>query len=471
MPQLFYSVMESLEQDEEEYVYFDCVSANTLERMASFGTLAQYTRGEGVDYVGNIIKVHRKYLANSLIARVNRARTRTWLKIFIAEENKSSEATPIPAEFVSLSAADNNEAPPRLRISTPVNAEPQARAQAEEFFRTTTKDLANFDVLRAALRPLNYEKQTHVVAYHVGQGNCNAIVNEYEHPFVFFDFGWPIHTNATGAPRPAPALLSIKQKELVHLPSIILSHWDWDHWAYALESWSYAPSAGGARPVWKSGALQRPWLVPPDDGLKLGPSHYKLMEDLRRQRMRGIHALHVWPKAVDSNTLGNLVLLQCAPLKGMPRSRNDSGLAAAVRINDGNNSGWVLLPGDADYRSIPLDLVGGLTPDALVGMVASHHGGKLSVFSIPETQAPGARLVVSTGTNRYGHPNEQMLANYGFRGWKDKVRTDLTVFCSGAGSCGSPHHVGAFVVQPAHFSKPQCGCEKVPKARMSIQHS
>jgi hypothetical protein len=222
--------------------------------------------------------------------------------------------------------------------------------------------------------------------------------------------------------------------------------------------------------VWKKDALQRPWLVPPDTGLKLGPSHYKLIEDLLRQRNSGIRTLHVWPAKRKSKAIGNLVLLKCSPAKGVPHNRNDSGLAAFVRINDGRRSGWVLLPGDADFRSIPIHLLDDeLESEPLVGMVASHHGGKLPVFSIPETQAPGARLVVSTGNNHYGHPNLQMLANYGFLGWKDQVRTDLTAFCSGR--CGRPHQVGAFLVQPAHFAKPQCHCNGIPDARMSIQHS
>lgn len=472
MPQLFYAVLEGLEQGEEDHVYLDCILAKNFDEMASFGTLAQYNSSDGVEYVGNILKVRRADLGDSLIGHVSRARGRTWLKVVVAEEGEPSESALIPAEFVSLAVADNNEAPPGLRISAPENAGPEIQAQAERFFQTTADDVADFDALRGELQSLMGAEQTHVVAYHVGQGNCNAIVNEAEHPIVFFDFGWPIQTNAAGAPEPAPALLSVPKDEWLGRPPIVLSHWDWDHWAYALNSWSYDRSVGGARPEWKSGALRRPWLVPPDIGLKLGPSHHKLMEDLRRQSKGGIRSLHVWPTKEKSKAIGNLVLLRCSPPKGVPRSRNDSGLAAVVRINDGSTSGWVLLPGDADFRSIPLRLVGKeLEQEPLVGMVASHHGGKLPVFSIPETRAPGARLVVSTGHNHYGHPSAQMLANYGFLGWKDQVRTDLAVFCSGTGSCGAPHQVGAVLVQPAHFAKPQCGCGEVPEARMSIQHS
>ncbi|NIE65909.1 hypothetical protein [Burkholderia sp. Ax-1719] len=134
-----------------------------------------------------------------------------------------------------------------------------------------------------------------------------------------------------------------------------------------------------------------------------------------------------------------------------------------VRVDDGWERGLVLLPGDSEFDSMRLATDLSLDVRRIVGMMASHHGGKLNVFSIPETKAPGARLVISTGKNGYGHPNLHMLENYKFQGWNDQRRTT-------DGKTGHHHAsygIGATLVQPERFGKPKCECERVVKARMS----
>lgn len=123
---------------------------------------------------------------------------------------------------------------------------------------------------------------------------------------------------------------------------------------------------------------------------------------------------------------------------------------------------------DAEHGSIEFAALPSFNAQRLVGMVASHHGGKLDVFDIPLTRAQNARLVVSTGTNSYRHPNAQMLENFKLRGWVDQVRTDAPGVCFDE-SCA--HSVGASVVQPEWFEKPRCQCFGIPEARMSIAHS
>ncbi|MGF6465117.1 hypothetical protein [Paraburkholderia youngii] len=463
----FFAVLESLEQEgNDSDVYLDCIAVETYDGMVRAGTLSAYCRSEPIPYVGNVLRVKRSDIPASVIEAAERASGRLWLKLVVAQDEELPDLATIPAEFVSLSANDN-EIPRNLRISVPEDAGPAVQRQAENFFRVSSDRPTGFEALAKELESSLVRRQKHVVAYRIGQGNCNAIVDVAEHPIIFFDLGWPIQLNVRGAPIPAPDLLSVPRAR--SRAPVILSHWDWDHWAFALESWSYDSSAKGARPKWKKDALERPWLAPrPAKRLKLGPSHYRLIEELFRRRARGRRSLHFFPAKAQARSMGDLVVLKCSPPTGQALTRNNSGLAVAVRVYDGHESGWVLLPGDADFRSIPLEQVRELGPESLVGMVASHHGGKIDVFSIPQTRVPGARLVVSTGTNGYGHPNDQVLANYEFLGWTDQVRTDVASSCGGL--CGLAHVVGAFLVQPDHFTKPQCECYAIPKARMSIHH-
>lgn len=468
--QYFFAVLETLEQGEDDYVYLDCISAETFNGMRRHGTLLKCSKNERIPYVGNILKVNRSYLSPSLIERVTETRSRVWLKLSVAEEGESPNFANIPVQFVSLVAENTEGLRPELYISAPQETEPDTQQQAEKLFTVSSQGAENLDALIEELRPALSEKRKHVVAYRIGQGNCNAIVDQAEHPIVFFDLGWPIQSNSGGAPSPAPDLFSVRSGTSGPSP-VVLSHWDWDHWAYALESWSYDRSVRGARPQWKSDAVERAWLASrPGKGLKLGPSHYNLIEELLRRRINGRRALHLWPATRDVHRIADLAILKCTPPRGMTLDRNNSGLAVAVRINDGAEDGWVLLPGDADFRSVPLKKhIPEVKPETLVGMVASHHGGKLDVFSIPTTTVEGARLVVSTGPNPYGHPNKQMLANYALRGWKSQVLTTEVATCVGA--CVPPHGVGALLVQPSSFAWPKCGCDEIPNANMSVAHT
>ncbi|MEN8516901.1 hypothetical protein [Burkholderia sp. RS02] len=463
----YFAVLESLDGDvDQEHVYLDCISQETFSVMRRVGGLAQFSSEQADEYMGAVLQVRRESFAPSLLDRINNASVRIWFTLTVSEVRDDAAAVDIPATFVSLAPTAADAEAITLYISRPEALDADTQAAAERIFDATQLAPNSFERFARRLEKLfASEGRRHVVAYHVGQGNCNAVVDEHEHPVLFFDLGWPIQTNIAGAPNPPPQLFDVQSD--AGIAPVVLSHWDWDHWAYALESWRYDRARGAPFATWKSAALHRPWLVPaPEKAMKLGPSHYLLILKLYHQRWEGRRALHFWSRRKSMWETGNLTLLKCSTKKRDVSYRNNSGLAMVVRIDDGWKRGLVLLPGDCEFDSIQFDRVSSWDSRRIVAMVASHHGGKLNVFAIPETTVSDARLVISSGKNRYGHPNSRMLDNYRLQGWHDQQHTN------------SWHHrprmlslvprIGATLVQPVSFDKPRCECEGIPDANMSL---
>jgi hypothetical protein len=462
----YFAVAEFLDGEVgQEHVYLDCVSEKTFSVMRQAGGLAKFSSEQADEYIGAVLQVEPNSIEPRLLDKVSNASTRTWLTFMVSEVRDEDGQVNIPATFVSLGPAPVEGEAVTLFISRPEPLDAETQAAAERIFDASKLALKSFERFATLLEKLfSRERRRHVVAYHVGQGNCNAVVDEYEHPVLFFDLGWPIQTNIAGAPNPPPRLFDV---ETYAGPApVVLSHWDWDHWAYALESWRYDRNRGAPLAKWKTTALDRPWLVPaPEKASKLGPSHHLLIVKLYQQRWEGRRALHFWPRGKTVWETENLTIVKCSTKKRDVSYRNNSGLAMVVRIDDGWKRGLVLLPGDSEFDSIRFDQVGSWDHRRIVGMVASHHGGKLNVFAIPETSASDARLVISSGKNRYGHPNRRMLDNYKLQGWHDQQYTDahfrrLRVY--------GARHVGATLVQPESFDKPRCECGDIPEAWMSL---
>ena len=458
----FFAVVESLDDEaDHKYVYLDCIAEETFSAMQRAGGVPRLSIERADEYMGAVLQVGRDAFEPRLLERIGSASTRAWLTFSVSEAQKQDEQIDIPATFVSLAPTPNDLEAGQLYISPPTLVDAETQADAERIFDASKLAPRSFERFTMLLDTLFAgEGRRHVVAYHVGQGNCNAVVNEHEHPIMFFDLGWPIQANIAGAPNPMPKFFDVQANH--EPPPVVLSHWDWDHWAYALDSWRYDRNRGAAQATWKAAALDRPWLVPaPEKALKLGPSHYLLIMKLYHHRWHGRRALHFWPNRRSIWETANLAIIKCRTRKKDVSYRNNSGLAMVVRIDDGWKRGLVLLPGDSEFDSIRLDEVRSWESRRLVGMVASHHGGKLNVFSIPEATVSDARLVISTGRNRYGHPNERMLDNYRLQGWRDQQRTDAWFHRPNP-------YVGATLVQPESFDKPECKCERILDAGMSF---
>jgi hypothetical protein len=150
-------------------------------------------------------------------------------------------------------------------------------------------------------------------------------------------------------------------------------------------------------------ALECDWLVPRQ---KLGAVHRAFATELVE---RG--HLHIWPSSLPSLTVGQITVEHCTG-----KDQNDSGLSMIVKKAPRcKKKSTVLLPGDADYNSIPSVLKG----VRFNGVVASHHGSR--VRSIASVAAPrsGGTLVYSYGSgNVFGHPRLHSQLDYLRAGWK-----------------------------------------------------
>jgi len=250
--------------------------------------------------------------------------------------------------------------------------------------------------IRRALR-LDHEAFAAAV-YDVGQGNCNAVVDDEYVPLLYFDFGGGVTRNAPTFPA------GLRKFCFRHRPTIVLSHWDWDHWSSA------------ARDV---AAQACRWIVPRQMLGRLGGVHASMAANIV-----AAGKLLVWPTGNSSISNGHLEIRKC-----MGKPRNHDGLALV--ISDPQSTGQpILLTGDAEYGSIP----GALGKD-YGALVASHHGGPMRSAAVPSsTTAASNRVVYSFGAgNSYHHALGATRANHIAGGWTCSLDTDAAT---------RPSHVG-----------------------------
>jgi hypothetical protein len=315
-------------------------------------------------------------------------------------------------------------------------------------------------LLDIALRNVSYIA---VAAYDVGQGNCNAIVDQHEHPRVLFDFGWPPNFHAGTRPARRPELLACDRHTRA---PVVLSHWDMDHWAFAVKRSHYDDRNMSSRATWDSNALERFWIAraPRNEQHQLGPMHMGLYEELAAKELfPGLTALQLWP---DSERLIRFTcgwLEACEPADGSDGDRNNTGLAMFVEDVVGD---LVLLPGDADFPSIGSLAKLRKRKSRLVGLVAPHHGARISAAALPRAKkGSAAMLVYSVGEgNQYDHPKDAAMAAYRNKGWLDHWTSHRAVCSHGH----EAHVLGNRLVPFADASVPRCGCECVPRGSLCL---
>lgn len=223
-----------------------------------------------------------------------------------------------------------------------------------------------------------------IVVIDVGQGSANAILDHRGQAAIHFDVGCGMGRNAGTAPK------TLSFCCCASIPTIILSHWDSDHW------WGAKSDAR---------LLAGRWLVPRQS---IGPSHAALARDIISA---GGEIFVVKRSSRPSATLSSGEELRL--LHGVGKGRNDSGQSLLV-VGASTDNVW-LLPGDCRY-----DNIDGL-PDKVSALVASHHGAKQPQGSAPPLRAPHeyGRLVYSVGRhNSYRHPRAEALGAHESRGWR-----------------------------------------------------
>jgi beta-lactamase superfamily II metal-dependent hydrolase len=223
----------------------------------------------------------------------------------------------------------------------------------------------------AALLSTDAKNNLRVTALDVGQAAC-VVFSEGSQPLGYFDVGAPMFFNRRSFP-----------KQLNHRPAsegfVILSHWDFDHFALALRY-----------PELKK--LQ--WFAPDQP---VGPNTALFQKSL------GSNLTFI----SNDFDVGALALRRCSGTS--VRDRNSTGYALRVNL-EGTG---ILLPGDADYQWVPRTIA-----NSVNRIMVPHHGAR---GSPPPSPSGGNNpvAIVSYGTpNTYRHPNEDQIDAHRRAGWR-----------------------------------------------------
>jgi len=263
-----------------------------------------------------------------------------------------------------------------------------------------------------------------IVVYDYGQGDCNAIVDKKGRPLVFFDMGGgtstgslthPWHT-AWGARKFARAKWRRKVPDVSREPTVLLSHWDADHYSTA---WYLTKRGIDSKqvPAGAPDVVGLKWIAPRQ--WNKGPSTFAFAKELKK--------LSCWPaKAVHPYRISKKTLLRVERCTGSGNDANLNGIAVVLeRLGKANEPAeQMLLPGDAPYAYIPSCQQRMLTK--LVALLAFHHGSATHLRQArqyippPATKAP--RVVYTYGVKPdggrcYGHPSADAIRAYMRIGW------------------------------------------------------
>lgn len=241
--------------------------------------------------------------------------------------------------------------------------------------------------LDAALPPrCDIEK---LVMFDVGQGSACALICQCGFPTTYFDVGCGVYRNAATSP---PSVRFC----VCDNPTIILSHWDSDHWAGAL----------------KDTTLQQlVWVAPRQT---ISPKHTTFGNSILKAGGR-ILIVPINTPPISWTSGAKCELRRCT---GPLSDRNASGMALIVEDPRSGRS-W-LLTGDAAYDKIPPPL-----PTNFAAVVVPHHGADMGSASIPPIMSCHhyTRLLYSFGPgNAHGkmsvrHPTQAAMDAHVLASW------------------------------------------------------
>ena len=227
--------------------------------------------------------------------------------------------------------------------------------------------------------------------YDIGQGSAIGLLDSSETARLYFDLGAGAYGNRQTRPKPLRFCWRGS-------PSIVLSHWDTDHWAGENSD---------------HGARARKWVAPRQ--YNLGPRHHAFAHRI----LKNGGTLHIWsgtPGTIRSISNGPGQTISIKRCSGT--SRNGSGIACY--LDDVNYQASWLLTGDAGYSEI------GTGPTyTLTALTVPHHGADMShKGSPPAATAAHARLFYSFGPdNKHGstsisHPTAVAVTAHAGAGWR-----------------------------------------------------
>lgn len=232
------------------------------------------------------------------------------------------------------------------------------------FDMMTWPDASHADLINALAPQCELEA---LVCFDIGQGSAAALVCRCGKPIYYFDTGCGSGRNAPTAPTRIDFCICSS-------PTVILSHWDTDHWAGA---------SGHA------GLQARSWVVPRQT---ISTTHTTFANNILKAGGNILVVGHGTSPLAWSSVWQDYDL-QRATGSG----RNGSGLVLIV-IDHASGRSWVLT-GDAGY-----DLIAQGAPADVAAMVVPHHGADMGPKSIPFLRSSNsyARLFYSFGPGN-GH--------------------------------------------------------------------
>jgi hypothetical protein len=251
---------------------------------------------------------------------------------------------------------------------------------------TTSADMATLQLIDASVTEIKG-----VRVFDVGQGDCIGLRDQDDNVCCYIDYGGnEYHPDNNKSGNTALRLPVLRGSQYV---SVILTHWDKDHY------WS----ANKKNPA----AQQCDWLTP----------RQWVSPQAARFAAKLAHA-QCWPESIGDQAVSFAVgtdyeidIRKCAafPANAQKEDRNHSGLA--VTVTRKSLATHMLLPGDCAFDRIP-NLPANLS---LCAIVAYHHGASTDWRKATEQVLAKAHssysMVYSYGThlsgkpNHYGHPN------------------------------------------------------------------
>lgn len=255
----------------------------------------------------------------------------------------------------------------------------------EDIGRTTT---ATADVSQLELfDDVNVTRLNGVRVFDVGQGDCMGLRDQKDNVFCYIDYGGlndhPDKSNPSVTASRLPVQLNGKYV------SIVLTHWDKDHY------WSANKKNGDAQNC--------EWLVPRQT---VSPQAVLFARSLGNAKC--------WPESRGDQPASfgvganhDIEIRKCRKhnMTALKEDRNLSGLAISLlQWGDADVEMTMLLPGDCSFDKIPH-----LRTAPIRALVAYHHGSHIHWTSATTAAIQNAHLqhemVYSFGKNSFKHPD------------------------------------------------------------------
>lgn len=242
----------------------------------------------------------------------------------------------------------------------------------------------------------------------VGQGSCNLLYTpgHDSDPAAVYDLGY-------GKGKLAATSENDLIDKIAQAHSIIISHWDLDHYRYLLRN---------PQRILETSK----YVTAPEFGSNTGVSVRRAVRSIRDYRRRLI-ATNTGDIPFYGAVVHNIDMYTTTTDAG--RNKNDVG-AITVSILDYNCNPLILMPGDASYAYVSDQQKSGQNyplqnSASLKYLVATHHGSTRNLVQIPQALNNHffSAVMYSYGlNNRYGHSSATAQPFYQQSGWNANPR-------------------------------------------------